>query len=379
MSFNKIILINQSSGYLTVDIANALAEKYDEVLLLCGSLNLMNKELSDKVKPAHLICYNRKSGLSRLFTWLYGTIQIFFKLLFVYRQHEIVYVTNPPMSYIPSLILRRRFSIIVYDIYPDALKNIGIGENHFIYKLWRVCNKKIFASAYRIFTLSEGMKKCLSQYASADKIYTIPNWSHLSDINIVKKEDNPFIKKMRLEGQFVVLYSGNIGYTHDLEIVIEAARLLSVDSEIRFLFIGDGAKKIKLQQMTKEYDLNNCLFLDWQPGDLLINSLSSADISVVTLNDATAMLSVPSKTYNLLAVGAPILAIANKNSELNKLIAYYKCGSCFDGNELEKVVDYITFLKQNRIQKDEISCNAKIASSDFTMKNAQKYADLLTE
>lgn len=376
---NKIILINQSSGYLTVDIANALSEKYNEVILLYGTLKQMNIPLSGKIIHDKVVCYNRKSTASRLFTWIYCSIQIFFKLLLVYREHEIVYVTNPPMSYFPSLFLRRKFSIIIYDIYPDALKNINIGEGNLIYKLWNTCNKKIFASAHRIFTLSQGMQSRLTQYVAAEKISVIPNWSHLSDVEPVEKSDNPFIRTMKLEAQFVVLYSGNIGYTHDLEVVVEAARIVSDDKNITFLFIGDGAKKKKLQQMVSDYELTNCSFLNWQPDHQLQNTLSSADISIVTLNNVTAMLSVPSKTYNLMAVGSPLLGIANKESELDKLISHYKCGACFDSNEPEIIADYIIGLKRNMNQKNEISRNARAASSDFTSRNAYKYADLLTE
>ncbi len=377
MSYRKIILINQSTGYLTIDIANALAEKYDEVVLLYGSLKLMDIDLSAKIKHARLIRYNRKSTFSRIFTWLYASVQIFFKLLFVYRKHEIMYVTNPPMSYFASCFFRRRFSIIVYDIYPDALKNIGIRENSFVYKIWDICNKKIFVSAHKIFTLSDGMQNCLVQYVPRNKIVVIPNWSHLSDITPIIRKDNPFILNLKLEKKFIVLYSGNIGYTHNLEVVIEAAQLISDDNDIVFMFIGDGAKKKKLQQMTEKYALGNCLFLDWQPGNQFLNALSAADMSVVTLNETTAMLSVPSKTYNLMAVGSPLLAIANKESELAKLVTSYKCGSCFDGNDPREIANYIIMLKKNESLRMQISEYSRVASSHFTKQNALKYVESL--
>lgn len=377
ISHNKIVVINQSCGYLTIDIANALIDKYSEVVLLYGSLKSMDIPLSDKIKHGRVLPYNRKSKLTRVFTWLVATVQIFVKLLFIYRKHEILYVTNPPMSYFVSLLVRRRYSIVVYDIYPDALKNIGLSEDNLIYRLWNKCNKILFGSANKVFTLSEGMQNSLLQYTSKEKICVIPNWSHLSDIKPVKKENNSFVRDMNLAGKFIVLYSGNIGYTHSLEVVVEAANILSENKEMVFLFIGDGAKKKKLEQMVRDYNLNNCIFLDWQPQSQLINTLSSADLSIVTLNDATAMLSVPSKTYNLMAVGSPLLAIANAHSELSKLIMNYKCGSCFDPTEPSEIAKYILALKDNEKTREELSQNARLASSFFTKQNAFIYADNL--
>ena len=129
----KVVLINQSTGYLMVDIVNAYASKYDRVSLMAGSIKVTERSLKDEVEVDKIIAYNRDSSLKRIFTWCWGTIQIFFKLLFNYRGYEIVYVTNPPMCYLLPLLLRHPFSVIVYDIYPDALRNIGIKESNFLY------------------------------------------------------------------------------------------------------------------------------------------------------------------------------------------------------------------------------------------------------
>lgn len=377
MDKQKIILINQSSGYLTVDIANALADSYSEVVLLCGILKTMDTELSEKIKLGRLIPYNRNSKISRFSTWIWSTLQILWKLLFVYKDYEVLYVSNPPMAYFVSLFIHRPFSVLVFDIYPDALKNIGIAEKNPIYSIWAICNKKIFSSAKYIFTLSEGMKNSLARYVKPEKICIVPNWSYLQNIPKISKDNNPFVKQLGLNNKFVVLYSGNIGYTHNVEVIIHVANLLSQEKDILFLIIGDGAKKPKLQQMVKEYNLDNCLFFDWQPEENVLYSLASADLSIVTVNDVTAMLSVPSKTYNLMAVGSPLLCIANLNSELNKLVSLYNCGSCFDGQNLTEIANYIMCMKKDEKIRDLMSRNSFEASSHFTKHNALRYVEYI--
>ena len=372
-SREKIVLINQSSGYLMVDIANEFSDNYNEVVLMYGTLQQLDIKLSDKVKHSRIMHYSRKSGLSRIFTWLFASLQICFRLLFTYRKYEIFYVTNPPMSYLLSLFLRRPYSILIYDIYPDALKNIGIGENNILYRIWSRCNKKVFRSAKCIFTLSEGMKNRLTEYVTQDKLHVIPNWSHSENFKPISKSDNPFIRENNLKGKFIILYSGNIGYTHNVESIIEAAKALSGEMDILFLIIGNGAKKQKIMNMANDYNLNNCLFLDWQSQQMLPYSLASADLGVVTINDKTSLLSVPSKTYHLLAAGVPLLCFASLESELNKLICEYKNGYCFQSDDTENIVTCIMRLKNDAEKMNELSDNSLSASLHFTKRNASKY------
>ena len=132
-------------------------------------------------------------------------------------------------------------------------------------------------------------------------------------------------------------------------------------------------KKETLKNMVKEYGLSSCLFLTWQEREMLPYSLGAADVAVVTLNDETAQVSVPSKTYNLLAVGVPLLCIASKHSELAGLISCYNNGVCFDKNAIHSMADYILSLKNNLEYYKQLSDNSLNAAKYFTFQNAKKY------
>ncbi|MBR5146684.1 MAG: glycosyltransferase family 4 protein [Bacteroidales bacterium] len=374
---DKVVFINQSTGYLMIDIVNAFASQCKETALIAGSIKENERSLNPSTKVDKIVEYNRTSIFKRLLTWVWGTIQIYFKLLFKYRGWYVVYVTNPPLSYLLSLCLKNPFSIIVYDIYPDALTNIGIKKTNFLYKKWEKWNNKLFAKADRIFTLSDGMKKQLSLYTNNDKIVSIPNWSASNDLKPINKESNIFIQNNNLTDKFIVLYSGNIGNTHNVEYIIEVAKKLKDNKDIQFLIIGEGGKKRMLENKVVEYGLNNCSFLTWQSVDMMPYSLASADIAVVTLNDDTAALSVPSKTYNLLAVGAPLLCIASEKTELYKLVSEYNNGKCFDKNAIEEMSKYILDMYNNPNLKNKLSNNSLEASKQFTYKNAEQYVQEL--
>ena len=369
----KVVLVNQSSGYLMVDIVNAYAKHYDEVVLLAGSIRVLERPLNEKVRVRHIMSYNRNSSSRRMVSWLWSSVQVFFLLLFKYRKFETIFVTNPPFAYLTGLILKREFSVIVYDTYPDALKNIGISENNPIYTAWEGMNRMIFGKAKNIFTLSESMALQLSGYVPKERITVIPNWSGSTKFGPVSREENPFIADNKLERKFVVLYSGNIGYTHNVEVLTEVAEKLKEETDICFLFIGEGRKKEELVKIAKQKNLDNCRFMTWQSPDILPYSLSAADLGVVTLNDTTAQLSVPSKTYNLMAAGVALLSIAPETSALAQLIQDHKNGRNFNAGQTMEIVDFILQCRNNRKELSVMSENSLKASKKYTYSNAELY------
>ncbi|WP_294608904.1 glycosyltransferase family 4 protein [uncultured Bacteroides sp.] len=373
MNINKVVIINQSTGYLTVDIVNAYCKVYKDVTLITGRVEEYERKLSPNVKTYKIISYNKSSIFKRVLTWTIGFVQIFFILLFKFSNVLIVYVTNPPITYFASLLLNNQYIIIVYDIYPDALRNMKISSNTLIYKFWAKINVRLYKNAIRIFTLSGGMKELLKQYVDESLVRVIPNWSSTNSLAPILKKDNPFIQEHGLQGKFVIMYSGNIGYTHNVEIILELARKFKETKEIYFMIIGNGGKKSQLMDLANQYNLSNCTFLDWQPANKMKYSLCVADLSVVTLTDDTAFVSVPSKTYNILSVGSPLLCIAPKKSEIGLLVEKEHCGQCFEKDEVERMICYINRLVEDKEYKACLARNALNAASHYTYENANQY------
>lgn len=371
----KIVLVNQTSGFLVVDDINAYCTKYDSVCVLCSSFKLGMRPVNPKVRIEKICKYDRSSSVKRMATWLLASMQVFFKLLFKYRDYEVVYYTNPPMACFSALLLKNKFRIVEYDIYPDALKTIGISEKNFIYKIWAILKKHLYKKAEKIYTLSEGMKEVLTAYGSAEKIKVVPLWSASDDFKPVAKEDNLFIKQNCLDGKFIVMYSGNIGYTHSVECVVEVAKEMIDDVDVQFLIIGDGKKKVELMREVALLNLQNVCFMPFQDFKILPYSLASADLGVITLDENVSKVSVPSKTFNLLAVGAPLLAISNDDTEMHRLIAKYDCGRCIPKKNIEEMVCYIRKLRDDKEYRIQLSNNSVKASEDFTYKNAEIYLE----
>lgn len=372
----SVLLVNQSSGYLMVDIVNAHVEskKYDKVELFAGQINIRPSVPDSSVHVIKTVKYNKDTTLKRLITWIGAFLHL---LLVVWKRgkdYYLVLVSNPPLTVFVPLFTHKKFSIVVYDLYPDSLFSQGfIKKDSLIGRWWIRQNRKVFAKAECVFTLSEDMKKAVTQYISEDKIRIVYNWAHNEHMKPIMKKDNTFLAGQNLQDKFIVLYSGNMGMTHDIDIMVDVAHRMKDNQRIHFLFIGEGAKKPIIENKIAEYGLTNCTVLPFQPLDVLPYSMGAADIAVVTTDAKQSGLSVPSKTYTYLATGATLLCLAADNTELGKLAKAHGVGKCFGRENMDGIVDFISTLEKDKALLADYKENSRKTSLLYTPENAKQY------
>lgn len=134
-----------------------------------------------------------------------------------------------------------------------------------------------------------------------------------------------------------------LGLVNDFSTILEAALLLRDRVDILFLFIGEGARASEIKDFAQKHCLRNIQMLPYQPRENLRFSLSAGDASLVTLADGLAGLSVPSKTYGILAAGRPILFVGDKESSVARIVLDNGCGavvSSGDSIRLARVIMY---------------------------------------
>jgi len=124
------------------------------------------------------------------------------------------------------------------------------------------------------------------------------------------------------------MYSGNMGLAHPFDAVLDAAaRIENKHPDILFLLVGEGPRKEDLQAQVEQRGLSNVRFLPFQPRKTLAQSLSAADLHLVTMESALEGLVVPSKLYGALGVGRPALFLGPSGSEAARLIESHNCGT----------------------------------------------------
>lgn len=171
------------------------------------------------------------------------------------------------------------------------------------------------------------MKRLLeSNYPDLDNFTIIENWS-IENIPLTTKENNSFAIQHGLDKKFTVLYSGNIGRLHDIETIAQAIKLLNVKNpHIQFVFIGDGPKLKLLQDYQNQFCLKNLLLLPFQPREILSQTLTACDVSLVSLISGAESVVAPCKLYGMLASGRGIVSISAPNSYIDQLLINYGCG-----------------------------------------------------
>lgn len=372
----RIVFINQATGYLTIDIVNAFVEcgQFAEVALVAGSIRVQDVPLDPSVQWSRVALYDRGNPRRKLISWLKGTLQIGWLLLTRYRHHDVFYITIPPVAYLWSLFLPNRFSVLVFDVYPDVLAIYQVSQNNPVYRIWSWANRRLFKRAHRVYTLGEGMAALLGNYMRQERVHIVPNWSGLRRLRRIQKDQNAFVHEQGLEQKFVVQYSGNIGYTHNVEVLIDLARKMHQHDDVFFLIIGRGERFLSLKQQVERDALRNCRLLPFQPDDRLNETLSAADLGVVILDDKTAHVSMPSKIYNLQAVGVPVLGIAALESELARHVLDNAIGECFHQSDLAGMMEFVLELKSDPLRLEQLKENATKVGGRFTWKNASRYA-----
>ncbi|MGB9747748.1 MAG: glycosyltransferase family 4 protein [Bacteroidales bacterium] len=358
---------------MMVDLANAYVKKGYDVVLITGRLVVRNTKPLEEVRIEKIIRYKRNNIFSRLFTWSVAFIQLFFLVLLKFRHYQLLIVSTPPFAVFLPLFVRNNFDLLIYDIYPDILVETGyVRVGSLLHKWWRKANCKIFSKAGRIITITEGMKKVLYSYAGTKTVEVIPIWTDNTFLKPVPKHENKFVEKYQLLDNFIVMYSGNLGLTHCVEIIPELAKLTK-NPKIRFVIIGEGEKKRLLENKISEYGVSNVLLLPRQPVDMLPFSLSAADLALVTLGQRASRLSVPSKTYNFMSAGAALLCISGTESELTFLVDTFNNGKAFEEDQIVQIAAFIEELSCNFDLLNRYKQNSLLAAQHFDKENVNRF------
>lgn len=371
---NKIIIFNQDSGYLMIDLANAYCDRGYDVTLVTGRIKERSILLNKKVRIARIKKYVRTTAIKRMWSWGVAGLQIFLKVLFHFRDEHLLFVSNPPISAWVNLFVKRDFSLLIYDVYPDALVDVGfLSQNSFILRSWKKVNEHIYRKAKRIITISDSMAETIQPYVFDKKVEVIPIWTDNTYLKPILDKDNLFIKKAGLQGKFIVMYSGNLGATANAEIVLDIACRMRNNADIIFVIIGEGSQKKKIYERLTKEGLSNCLLLPFQNSEDLRFSLAAASLSIVSLTKDAGRIALPSKLYSLLSVGSPILGICGEETTLFKTIVENEIGRCFAEGQIDEIEVYINSLVSSTIMHEKYCENSLKLSKRYDITNVQKF------
>jgi colanic acid biosynthesis glycosyl transferase WcaI len=284
------------------------------------------------------------------------------------RQDVTVALTDPPIIGLAALAARPRHGMVFYcqDIFPEVAGLLEDFKSPLVNALLERVNRLLVRRASRIVALGDTMASRLVHGKGADpaKLTVIHNWADTSAI-VPSPKQNPFAAAHGLDQQFVVLHAGNIGLGQNLDVVIDAAGLLTSRRDILLLFIGDGNRRAALEATVAARRLPNVRFLPFQPRDQLRWTYASSDVCLVSLKPGLAGYIVPSKLYPILAAGRPYLAAVEAVSEVAALTERHRCGVVVTPGDAAQLAAEIVRLAEQPAERASMGVRARIAAELF--------------
>jgi glycosyltransferase involved in cell wall biosynthesis len=239
-------------------------------------------------------------------------------------------MTDPPMLGAAAVFLARRHRtpliVVCEDVFPEIASALGRLRNPLVIGALRRTVSFYLRRADRVVAIGETMRARLEvKGAPPERIRVIPNWVDVSLLEPRAKE-NDWALENGLAGKFVVMHSGNVGHAQDLDALVRAAERLRDLDDLEVLIVGSGARRTEMMRLAERLGLDNVRFLPYQPRERLSESLSSADVHVVGLAPGLAGYVVPSRLYGILAVGRPVIAAVDAESETAHVVEAANCG-----------------------------------------------------
>ena len=211
--------------------------------------------------------------------------------------------------------------------------------------------------------------RLLESGVAAEHMTVIPNWADGVSLRPVDHSDNWFRKEHARGAQVVVMYSGHLGVVHDWRSLMHVLQSLQGVPDVMFLFVCHGPGREALEEWVQRESFVNVGFIERQPREALPYSLSAADIHLVTLRNDMAGLSVPSKTYGIMAAGRPIIFIGPKDSETALTVSESGCGEVVDPEDANRAVNVILELASDRRRREELGAAGRRYFERFFDRN----------
>lgn len=369
--FSEVFYPDQTStGYILTELAKGLADEFVvTVITESGNSYGVLAKGKDELTGLEVIRFkNYRLDKNSLFQRLIKLTGISVKFLSFFlknvnKNDKVICVTNPALALLGFSFLNKfkksKIILIVHDVFPENLVAGGLLKDGFIYRLL----KKAFDMAYSSFdfitVLGRDMLSVVrSKIDISRRIEIVENWGQVEELRPIESNKFDSFKDDRIS----FVFAGNLGRLQNLEVLVNQFGLLK--DKITLTLIGEGAVKSELIKIIEEKKYSNIKLFDSQPREEQIHFINSFDVSIISLSEKMYGLGVPSKTYNILACGKPILYIGPKDSEIDILISTHKIG--WSLNSFDQLPRVLSSISKDSISKIDRIKIRKISEDQYT-------------
>jgi len=387
----------QGTAFYTTGIAEGLAGTYNvHVLCSCPTVTARGLQVARK-ETRNGVTIERCMGTTlnkdilplrviNIFTYSAATL---LKALVGVRKGDIIIaVTSPPSApFMAKLVAWCKGATCILrleDVYPEILVATGmITSKGVIDTCFGLLNRFLFKSADRIVVLGRDMQALAEKRigAGGNHIRIIRSWADTDVVFPAPKADNSLLKELGLTDKFVVSCVGNMGRAQAIEYIFEAIALLKDDQTIHFLFIGSGSRRGWMESEVTRRGLINVTVAGQRPRIEQSGFLNACDISMISLLPGVTGAGVPSRTYNLLAAGKPIIAVTRLDSEVSLLVQEENIGWVAPPDDAANLARVILDARSDSARLQQMGARAYAAAQEkFSRKMIlDEYHNLIRE
>ena len=303
------------------------------------------------------------------------------------RNIDCIYIASTPpiqgmLGGVLSKIKKVPFVYNLQDIFPDSLVGTGLSrKGSLLWKIGRVIEDFTYRNADKIIVISEGFKKnIMAKGVPEEKIEVIYNWVDEEAVVDIPRSENKLYDKYDLDrNKFYITYSGNIGLTQNMDLLLEVMDELKIEApDIRLVLIGEGAYKKQVEEMVNAKKLTNVKLLPFQPYEDISHVFSLGDAGLVISKPGVGENSVPSKTWSIMSASRPVLANFDEN-ELKDIVSEHRCGIFTKAGDKDAFKASILELYHNPELCREYGRNGRQFVMDHLTKEVgtQQYVDVI--
>ena len=327
-----------------------------------------------------------KNPIARAFRYVFCWIKQFYYGLKAKDVNCIYLASTPPIQGVLGACLKKikkvPFVYNLQDIFPDSLAGTGLAKKgSILWKIGRVVENFTYKHADKIIVISEDFKRnIMAKGVPEDKIVVVYNWVDQNAVVNVDRSENKLIAKYGIDpSKFYIEYSGNIGLTQNMDMLLDVMKELK-DShpEIGLILVGEGAYKKQVEEIVKRDSLSNVIMLPFQPYEDISHVFSLGDVGLIISKPGVGANSVPSKTWSIMSASRPVLANFDEN-EIKSILSDNSCGIFTKAGDKDAFKNAIIKLYENRDLCKEYGQNGR----KFVMQNltrevgTQKYVDVI--
>jgi colanic acid biosynthesis glycosyl transferase WcaI len=260
-----------------------------------------------------------------------------------FRRVDTVVAMSPPLTlgltgWMAKLAHRAPLVFNIQDVFPDAAVETGAITDRRVIAVARWLERVSYHRADAVTVLSTDMADNVRAKIAPrhrPKVRVIPNFVDTSELHPSDRA-TPYRRQLSIGDEPVVMYAGNVGFSQSLEMVVAAARAIP---QATFVINGQGAARSRLE--ADAAGLPNIRFGDHQPADRLNEVLATGDVHLVPLRRGLGRVSVPSKTFSILAAGRPVVAAIDTDSVVNRIVTTAGCGIVVRPDDTQAFIEAI--------------------------------------